>query len=82
MAYDEKLAEYRRLSDLYFQRDDYEEFCDQHLGAIDEVMLDYVRGPDFDNLLVTTVRATFPEHEQDKFVEHYRGLLKAWADGR
>ena len=82
MTYEEKLAEYRRLSDAYFQRDDYEEFCARHLGAIDEVMLDYVRSPDFDELLVRTVRSTFPEHEQDQFVEHYRGLLKAWADGR
>jgi hypothetical protein len=25
------------------------------------------------------VRSTFPAHEQDHFVEHYRGLLGAWA---
>jgi hypothetical protein len=28
---------------------------------------------------VRTVRSTFPAHEQDRFVEHYRGLLAAWA---
>ena len=33
------------------------------------------RGPDFDGLLVDTVRATFPAHEHDQFVAHYRGLL-------
>jgi hypothetical protein len=82
MPYEEKLGQYRRLSDEYFQADDYQEFCERHLGAIDEVMLDYVRSPEFDHLLVRTVRSTFPAHEHDRFVEHYRGLLKAWADGR
>ena len=80
--YQEKLDQYRQLSDDYFQVDDYREFCEQHLSAIDEVMLDYVRSADFDALLVATVKSTFPAHEHDKFVEHYRGLLRAWADGR
>ena len=41
-------------------------------------MLDWVRGPDFDRLLVDTVRSTFPAHEHDHFIEHYRGLLGLW----
>ena len=82
MTYEERLAEYRRLSDEYFAVDDYLQFCQQHLSAIDDVMLDFVRSRQFDDLLVSTVKATFPEHEHEHFVEHYRGLLKAWADGR
>ena len=82
MTYEEKLDKYRELSNDYFQVDDYREFCEQHLSSIDEVMLDYVRSTEFDDLLVRTVRTTFPAHEHDKFIEHYRGLLKAWADGR
>jgi hypothetical protein len=81
-TYEEKLAEYRRLSDDYFQVDDYREFCERHLGSIDEVLHDYVASQSFDDLLVDTVKATFPAHEHDRFVPHYRGLLKAWADGR
>ena len=82
MTYEERLGEYRRLSDEYFSIDDYQEFCQQHLSAIDDVMLDFVRSTEFDDLLVRTVKSTFPPHEHDHFVEHYRGLLKAWADGR
>ncbi len=41
-------------------------------------MLDWVRGPDFDRLLVDTVRSTFPPHEHDSFIAHYRGLLGLW----
>jgi hypothetical protein len=25
------------------------------------------------------VHATFPAHEHERFIEHYRGLLAAWA---
>ena len=82
LDYEGKLAAYRALTDDYFQTDDYQEFCERHLGAIDEVMLDYIRSSEFDELLVRTVRTTFPAHEHDHFIEHYRGLLKAWADGR
>ena len=32
-----------------------------------------------DDLLVETVRSTFPAHEHDQFVAHYRGLLGAWV---
>ena len=33
----------------------------------------------FDEVLVDTVRTTFPRHEHEQFVAHYRGLLAAWA---
>ena len=36
-------------------------------------------GQDFDRLLVETVRSTFPAHEHEHFVAHYRGLLAAWV---
>jgi hypothetical protein len=80
MGYDEKLAAYRRLADDYFDTQRYNEFCEKHLSEIDEVMVDYVEGPEFDTILVDTVRATFPAHEHDRFVPHYRGLLAAWAE--
>ena len=78
--YDEKLRQYRELADAYFQADRYWEFCERHLGEVDEAMVEYVRSPTFDDLLVQTVRSTFPSHEHEHFVAHYRGLLAAWAD--
>ena len=61
----------------------YEEFCDRHLGHVDEAMADYIDSPEFDALLVETVTRTFPPREHEQFVAHYRGLLGAWvADQR
>ncbi|GAB2476882.1 ATP-grasp domain-containing protein [Jatrophihabitans fulvus] len=79
LSYAEKLTEYRALADAYFDVERYHDFCASRLGHLDEVVLEWVEGADFDNLLVDVVRSTFPPHEHDHFVAHYRGLLAAWA---
>jgi hypothetical protein len=79
LSYEQKLAKYRELADSYFQIDAYQEFCDRHLAHLDELAHAWFTSSEFDDVLVRTVRATFPTHEQDRFVEHYRGLLGAWA---
>jgi hypothetical protein len=79
LTYEEKLGEYRRLADEYFQVEEYEEFCAESLAGLDELAFEYVEGPDFDRLLVETVVSTFPPHEHEQFIAHFRGLLAAWA---
>jgi hypothetical protein len=79
LSYEEKLAKYRELADAYFQVPRYEEFCATHLGHLDELAHEWFTSTDFDDVLVHTVRSTFPAHEHEHFVAHYRGLLAAWA---
>ncbi|HST26027.1 MAG TPA: hypothetical protein VLJ76_08545 [Gaiellaceae bacterium] len=79
LSYEEKLDAYRRLAEDYFQLAAYEEFCARHLAHFDEAAHEWFTSPEFDNLLVQSVRETFPAHEQEHFVSHYRGLLSAWA---
>ena len=80
LSYEEKIEEYGRLADEYFETAEYQDFCEEHLGTIDEIVLEYFESREFDDLLVETVRTTFPAHEHDHFVPHYRGLLGAWAE--
>jgi len=79
LSYEAKLDGYRRLADDYFQVAEYDEFCATKLPHLDEILVDWVEGPGFDSLLVDTVTSTFPRHEHEHFVTHYRGLLAAWA---
>jgi hypothetical protein len=79
LAYAEKLAAYRQLADDYFEVERYADFCASRLSSLDEVAVEYFGGPDFDRLLIDTVRSTFPPHEHDHFIAHYRGLLAAWV---
>ena len=79
LGYAERIAEYRRMADAYFQVDRYLEFCEEHLGHLDEVTVSFFEGADFDRILVDTVRSTFPGHEWEQFTAHYRGLIAAWC---
>jgi hypothetical protein len=79
LSYGEKLAAYRQLADEHFDTDRYLDFCASRLAHLDEVVHAWVESPDFDRLLVDTVQATYPPHEHDRFVAHFRGLLALWA---
>jgi hypothetical protein len=78
-SYPQKLAIYRELADRYFDTGRYEDFCASSLSHLDEIVLDWVAGPDFDQLLIETVRSVYPPHEHDQFISHLRGLLGAWV---
>jgi len=82
LGYEQKLGEYRRLADAYFQVDAYRDFCETHLAHLDEIAQEWFSSADFDDLLVRTVRDTFPPHEHEQFVAHYRGLLAVWSSER
>jgi hypothetical protein len=79
LSYGARLAAYRELADDYFETDRYRDFCATSLRHVDEVVLDWVAGPDFDQLLTDTVKASYPPHEHDRFVAHLRGLTGLWV---
>ncbi len=79
MSYEEKLAAYGALADAYFDTERYQDFCATSLARIDEVVLDWVAGPEFDDLLVQTVRSVYPAAEHDQFIAHLRGLTSLWV---
>jgi hypothetical protein len=78
-SYADKLAGYRQLADDYFDTERYLDFCAISLPRLDEIVLDWVAGPEFDRLLVQTVRSVYPPREHEQFVAHLRGLLGLWV---
>jgi hypothetical protein len=79
LTYEEKLGRYRALADDYFQSEAYRAFREEALPHLDESLVEMVESAAFDDLIVDTVTHTFPTHEHEQFVAHYRGLLSAWA---
>jgi len=67
------------LADQYFQADEYREFCSTSLASLPNLVYDWIDSPDFDDLLVETVRKTYPRAEHDRFLDHFRGLMKLWV---
>ena len=79
LNYGAKLGAYQKLADAHFDTERYHEFCAAALPHIDEQVLEWVSSPQFDDMLLDTVRATYPAHEHDKFAAHFRGLLGLWV---
>jgi hypothetical protein len=79
LSYAEKLSAYRRLADRQLDVERYQEFCTRHLAHVDEICVEWVEGDDFDRLLIDTVVSTYPAHEREMFLAHFRGLLQLWA---
>ena len=70
---------YLALADEHFETERYWEWSDKHLAHLPEAVLEWVTGDDFDRLLRDTVAATYPPHEQEEFLAHFRGLVGLWA---
>jgi hypothetical protein len=79
LSYGDKLAGYRELADAYFETERYGDFWASCLDRLDQVVLDYVAGPQFDELLVETVKSVYPPAEHDQFIAHLRGLTGLWV---
>ncbi len=81
MSYEDRLRAYLALADGYFESRKYADFwAAGDLGRrLDQIVLDWVAGPDFDNLLVQTVRSVYPGREHDQFIAHLRGLTGLWV---
>ena len=79
MSYEEKLKGYRELADAYFDSERYQDFWADKQSRLDQIVLDWVAGPDFDQLLIRTVQLVYPADEHDKFIAHLRGLLSLWV---
>jgi hypothetical protein len=82
LTYEEKLAAYRRLTDEHFETDRYRDFCASRLAHVDELVLEWVSSQAFDALIVETVRSLYPEHEHERFIAHFRGLIGLWVRER
>lgn len=79
-SYDEKLAEYEKLADKHFETDKFNEFQANQLKDLDETMWQLAQSQEFDQILLQTVQSTFPAREHEKFIAHYRGLLRHWVE--
>jgi hypothetical protein len=78
MSYEEKLGAYLALADEYFETERYRNWCGEHLPHLDEQVHEWVGSDDFDRILRDTVAATYPPHEQEEFLAHFRGLIGLW----
>jgi glutathione synthase/RimK-type ligase-like ATP-grasp enzyme len=78
LPYREKLASYAHVAAERFETDHFLEFCDRHLGALDEVAWEYFGTDRAKEAVRRKVAVLFPPHEVEQFTEHFWGLLQFW----
>jgi hypothetical protein len=79
LTYEQKLERYRKLSNVYFQAEQFEEFRAQVLPQLPELMVDYVESPEFDELVVSSIRLEVDPERHEEMIERSRELTAAWA---
>jgi len=77
-GYRERLADYAAIARERFEADRFEEFCARHLSRLDEVAWDFFGTEAARDAVRRKVRALFPEHEVERFTEHFWGLVQVW----
>ena len=79
LDYEAKLVRYQELADQHFDKERYTDFCATALPDIDDLVLEWVSSADFDRILLETITQTYPEHERERFIGHFRGLVGMWV---
>ena len=83
LSYDEKLDAYLALADEHFETERYRRVVrraprpPRRAGRTTGS-----RRRDFDRLLRETVQATYPAHEHEQFLAHFRGLTRDVGEGQ
>ncbi len=78
-SYREKLSSYAAIARERLEADRFEEFCEAHLGHLDEVAWEFFGSAEAKDTVRLKVESLFPRHEVEEFTEHFWGLLQFWC---
>ena len=74
----EQLRTYAAIARRRFEVDRFEEFCQQHLGHLDEVVDEFFTTDTARKAVRLKVAALFPEHEVEPFTELFWNRIQHW----
>jgi hypothetical protein len=78
LPYKEMLAAYAGVANDRFETDRFNEFCDRHLGHLDEISLEFFETDIAHDAVAAKVESMFPKDEVEKFTNHFCGLIEFW----
>lgn len=76
----DKLSDYSNLAMRQFDAENFYEFCDRHLGHLDEVAHEFFGGDIVRDAIRQKVEALYPEHELDEFTELFWTRIQNWRE--
>ncbi|UCF69290.1 MAG: hypothetical protein JSV80_08445 [Acidobacteriota bacterium] len=78
LPYRERLAAYAAIARRRLDAKRFQAFCDRHLAHLDEVAYEFFGSDQAKQAVRAKVEAMFPEHEWDRFTDHFCGLIDFW----
>ena len=78
LPFRERIRAYGAIADQRLDTERFNEFCETHLGHLDEVALEFFAGPEAREAVRKKVAAVFPEHEIEEFTELFWGRIQHW----
>lgn len=76
----EKLAHYAAVARQRLAAEDFEEFCQRHLGHLDEVAAEFFVSPQARDAVRLKVAALYPPHEVEAYTELFYGRIRLWLE--
>jgi len=80
MTLEERLEALLPLARRRFDVERFRDFCDEHLGHLDEVTWEWFGTEDARDAVRRKVAALFPPHEVDEFTEVFWSRIQRWRD--
>jgi hypothetical protein len=78
LSYRERLTSYAAIARERLEADRFGEFCQEHLGDLDEVAGEFFASDRAREAVRLKVQALFPEHEVEEFTERFFGAIQRW----
>jgi len=76
----DRLQAYAAIAHDRFETERFEEFCERHLGRLDEVAWEFFGTPRAREAVGLKVAALFPAHEHESFTEHFWQKIQEWRE--
>lgn len=80
VPYADKLGQYAAVARERLDSERFAEFCDAHLGHLDEVVWEFFGTDTARGAVRQKVAALFPGHEVDSFTDLFWGRIQQWRD--
>ena len=77
-TFNEKLDRYAALADKLLAKDEFDEFCFEHLKHLDDVANDFFGSNEAKEAVRLKTAALFPAHEVEKFTELFWKRIQDW----
>jgi hypothetical protein len=74
----ERLAAYAAIAHERFETEKFRDFCQTHLGHLDELAYDFFGSDVMRDAINRKVTSLFPAHEIDEFTELFWDRIQLW----